>query len=480
MVAPGEARLARRPYRWDVRSVPRPAWIGLALLLVACGGEEAADAGRRDAAVTDAGGRDAGEGMDAGDVDGAAPTDAGPPPGGDAGPEPTETIWPVPGEVTIIQLQLPGVFRLGEAAVLVGPDGTLVLMDIGNSSHDDEVRELVRALNTSWVTPARGFPRDREPLEVEWAVISHVHADHVGAFADLFEGSEPITLTRGLVHRGFVDVGAAMNEGDYQAMCDALRGSMAALDVPLCTADPAAPCDPASFAGAHPATACDGLFLGDLDDALDDPMGRPSFLPLGGGARMVFVAADAFVSDGAGATPLAAFGHSDSNEENARSLVAIVEHGRFRYHWGGDLTGSGEPTEPDVESHLVATAADPFYGPLGMDVVHAHHHVRDTSSNLAFVEMVTPADGRSRNVIGGINGGHVGSPHGDVLARFGDDGRLGDGNVWITESAAGGDSHPTLIEADANVVLQTWGSGAGYRIQAARERPLSEPFEAVR
>ena len=37
--------------------------------------------------------------------------------------------------------------------------------------------------------------------------------------------------------------------------------------------------------------------------------------------------------------------------------MTIIEHGPFRYHWGGDLTGSGDAGEPDVESHLVSVRA---------------------------------------------------------------------------------------------------------------------------
>lgn len=466
-------------------------------LTLACGGDPATTDGGLDTgtdAAADAasdgsapdGSRPDGSTPDASRPDGSTP-DGSLPDGAvadsgvfDAGPEPTETIWPVPGEVTIIQHRLPGVLRLGEAAALVGPDGTIVLMDVGNTSHDDEVRDLVQALNTLWVTPARGFPRARGEFEVDWLVISHTHADHLGAFANLFTGRDPLEVTRGVVHRGFVDLGEAMNEGDYEDLCDALRGSMASLDVPLCRAATTAPCRARDFAGVYPATACDGLFDGDLDDALDDAVGAPSFIALGDGARMVFVAADGFASDGASATPITAFGHTDTNEENARSMVALVEHGAFRYHWGGDLTGSGAATEPDVESHLASVAGGAFYGALGVDVVHAHHHARRTSNNATFVELTAPLDGRSRNVIGGINGGHIGSPHGEVLARFGDDNRLGDGYFWITMSASGGDTHPTLIDADANVVLQTRGRGAGYRIQAARATPLSHSYASVR
>jgi hypothetical protein len=128
----------------------------------------------------------------------------------------------------------------------------------------------------------------------------------------------------------------------------------------------------------------------------------------------------------------------------------------------------------------MSVAGSRFYGSRGRDVVHAHHHVRRTSSNAAFVGATTPADGMSRNVIGGINGAHFGSPHSEVLQRFGDNGRLGSGRIWITMSATGGDTHPMLIDADADVTLQTLGGGGGYRIQASRSTPLSMTFSSVR
>ena len=141
--------------------------------------------------------------------------------------------------MTIIQLRLPGLIRLGEAAILVGPDGTMVLMDVGNSSHDDELRDMIRALNTMWVTPANGFPRARGELEVDWIVLSHFHADHVGGFQDLTTGSDPVVITEGVVHRGYTDVGGSLNENDFQEVCDLVRGTR--LDFPLCTASPDAP-----------------------------------------------------------------------------------------------------------------------------------------------------------------------------------------------------------------------------------------------
>ena len=455
-------------------------WLLLSLL-IACGDDASPLDGGRDAstdAPTDAPAPDA-PAPDAPAPDAPpdapaldAPTDAA----FDAGEEPTEVIRPEPGALTIIQIRLPGVLQLGEAAVLVGPDGTLVLMDLGNSSHADDVAAIVEDLNTRWITAARGFPRDRAAREVDWVVITHIHGDHVGGFENLVL-DEGIAITQGVVHRGFVDLGGGMNDNDYEEVCGLLRGSLSALDVPLCTSAEVAPCNAGDLAGVHAATNCDGLFAGDLGDPLDAP--APAFIPLGDGARMTFVAADGHASNGT-TTEAITFAHDDNNEENARSLAAVISHGAFRYHWGGDMTGSGEPTEPDVESHLVRVSGDAFYGALGMDVTHAHHHVRRTSSNAVFVDAMAPNDGRSRNVIGGINAGHVGSPHGDVLMRWGDGARLGEGRIWVTMTATAGDDHAALVDADADVTLQTLAGGSHYRIQASRATPLSLTFESVR
>lgn len=442
------------------------------------GGVEAGpgmDGGLDDAEAGDAGGGDAGS------VDAAAPdaavADAAPT---DAGPLPTTLLGPAPGEVTILQLELPvGLIpQTGESALLVGPDGTIAVLDVGNSGHDDDVRAAIRDLNTRWITVANGFPRARRPLEVEWIVLSHFHSDHIGGLPDLLSGSDAVEVTQGIVHRGLVDVGSAATESDYTPFCDLVTGSMAALDVPLCVGASSGSCS-VDDAATNPAVSCDGLFRGDLSDAADDSLGEPSFLPLGGDARMVLIGADGFVSDGTSAHAMT-FGHTDSNEENARSLVTIVEHGAFRYHWGGDLTGSGDAGQPDVESHLALHAEAVFYGPAGMDVVHAHHHVRRTSSNATFIDLAAPLDGHDRNVVGGVNGAYVLSPYAEVMDRWSSGGRLGEGRIWVTNTAAGGGTSDALVVAASTVVVRTHGGGAGYWVQASDAPTGTRGYTSVR
>lgn len=388
---------------------------------------------------------DGGVEVDAG-VDAGSPFDAG-----------VKPIGPVPGELTLWQLELPVglVPKTGESAILVGPDGTIVVIDVGNSNHDDEVKAAIRELNTQWLTPARGY-RARAPLEVEWILLTHFHADHVGAFEPLLTGGDPLVLTRGVVHRGFVDVGPAVNEADFEQVCTLLRGALAAKNFGLCTAAPESPC--VIGAARAPASFCPGLTSGELSVAGDE---GPSFIELGGGARLDLLGAGGFMLQGRTPVAASAFGVTDVNEENARSVVGLVSHGAFRFLFAGDLSGSGLPTEPDLESFVVNSAPQVF-GTLGVDLTHANHHARDTSSNATWVNAAAPLDGRTRSVISGINTAYVNSPHQPTIDAWTSGGRLGAGRLFVTKRAPAGGQGPGLVDVDGRVVVQTVERGGGY------------------
>lgn len=400
---------------------------------------------------------DAGQLVDAG-VTSDAGTDAGLPQGPfDAG---TRPAGPTRGELTYWQLELPigALARTGEAAVLVGPDGTIVVIDVGNSNHHTQVRDAVRSLNTQWLTPARGY-RQRAALEVEWMILTHFHADHVGSFAALTTGSDPLSVTRGVIHRGFVDVGSATNASDFNDVCTALRGPLAAKNVSLCTASPESAC---TISGRAPATSCAGLLRGDLTTAADDADGLPSFIPLGDGAKLELLAANGYALDSAAPS----FGVSDTNEENARSVVGLVTHGAFRLLFAGDLSGSGASGEPDVESFVIGKHRAKL-GALGVDVSHANHHARKTSSNATWVDACAPRDGKTRNVIAGINTAYVNSPHQETLDAWLNQGRLGDGRFVVTKRAPAAGTSPLLVDVDGRVTLQTVLGGEGYWLEGS-------------
>lgn len=429
-------------------------------------------------------------------------TDAGPVGPFDAGVEPNTVVRPVPGELSMYQLDMPlppGVpteTPTGESAAVVGPDGTLVLIDVGNTMHHDTVRDAIKALNTTELTPARGYPTARDPLQVEWVVITHLHSDHMAGMAGLLSGPEALKVTKGIVYRGLVDLGSSLslNKGKtshphYDSFCPLVRtGPYASVDKPLCHAAALPSCISQQWGGNHyEATDCNGLRLGDLSTDDDDSAGAASFIPLGAGARLTVLGADGHANTGSGLVKFSPnWGYADNDQENARSLIGLITHGPFRYIFAGDLTGSGSSDAPDLESFYV-THLGSNWGPLGIDVAHANHHARKTSNGPTYTASLAPRDGLTRNVIAGINPGYTGlpftgvaSPSKDALASWCDGNHLGGGHFWVTQVAPFSSSNAQLINAKSTVVLQTIQNGLGYRIQSSAAPVTSKSYPSVR
>ena len=358
-------------------------------------------------------------------------------------------IWPIPGELFYAQIGLSGV-SLGEAAVVVGTDGTTVLIDVGNDSHDDDVREwlddLVGQINTT-----SGFQRHAEGT-VDIIVLTHYHADHSDGVADL---SNRVDVNRFIVHRGLFDIGQA-NLDTVEKVCQAARENPSH-EVVLCEGRSPSSCDPEDWTGNYPAQSCSGwsTSLGD--------------------AQLDVWAVNGIWGDESREALLGPFVGDESNIENARSMVGWLSHGNFRLVFAGDLTGGGSDTD-DIEGFFVPQLATiEGVADYGVDVLHAGHHGRDTSSSQSWVDLWLPADGRDRNVVAGISRGHVGSPHEEVLDRMLSENRLGDGFFWATTLAPFGEAHERLVDADGGAILiRTEDGGRGYVIQAIDDD--GEPF----
>ncbi|MCP4806178.1 MAG: MBL fold metallo-hydrolase [Proteobacteria bacterium] len=114
-------------------------------------------------------------------------------------------IWSLVGCVTPTTLPPPallieridlGSTSIGESTLVVGPDGTTVLIDVGNDRHDDEVTDALHG---------------REP---DFTVITHLHADHVGGLSDLDQTGTVIWRGRD------VDTNEWTDPSDAIALCD--------------------------------------------------------------------------------------------------------------------------------------------------------------------------------------------------------------------------------------------------------------------
>ena len=337
-------------------------------------------------------------------------------------------LGPAPGEVFWQQLGLGG-FATGEAALLVLPDGSRVLVDVGNDSHDDDVLDALD----------EHFAADAGDHHIDAIVLTHHHADHEGALTSLLQDLDVDTV----IHRGFVDVTPAANEDLVVEVCDALDGG--AQDGALCERS-ASGCALATLQA--PPTSC--ALPRDVVPGVD------------------IVGADGFFGADSFSRDVHAFLADDSNGENARSVVAVVRHGAFRMVFAGDLTGGGSDTD-DVEGFAVSRLGADVAG--GVDVLHLSHHARHTSSSQVWLDGLLPNDGHPRTAIAGISTAHINSPHQEVTDAV-LDGRLNGGGFWSTGVAVGG-----VASAGSADVVDAGGGSIRLRTEAGGDRVLVQAVD---
>jgi beta-lactamase superfamily II metal-dependent hydrolase len=367
------------------------------------------------------------------------------------GLSPSAVLKPTPGELYYTQLGLPG-HSLGESAIVVGPGGSVILIDVGNDAHTKEVTKAIEELRQQM--NEAGFTA-RPDAQVDHIILTHLHADHIGGIKKLLE---KISVSGLIIHRGLFDLTEAANLKETEELCLALENQSS---FALCEGESIAPCDSSQWNQEFPATSCSGLNKGDLLIEGDDGV---SFLSLGATARLSFLAVDGFIGTHQFEAEVEPFLRDDSNGENARSLVGIIEQGNFRLLFSGDLTGGGDETNP-VEGFYIEHLEEVFsLGLSGVDVLHAGHHGRDTSSSASWVQALLPSDGTPRNAIAAISGGHINSPQEDAVTLLAD--AVGGGFLWVTQVALFGENNEKIQDADGgNISLLTFDQGRSYVIQ---------------
>lgn len=325
---------------------------------------------------------------------------------------PTEVVTPTAGELYYEQVGLGG-FAPGEAAIIVGADGTVTVFDVGNDSHVDDVVDRLDALQLS---------------TVDHIVVTHYHADHGDGLSELVD---EVGIAGRFVFRGLTDLTDAANSSTYDETAD-VASALGAQALPLCDT-----------------IACDNL---------GETLGQ-------GASTLRFVGANATMAGERYEQLVGPLLTDDGNGENARSVVAAVEHGAFRMLLTGDLTGGGSDTD-DVESFYAARLDQVSdIDAAGIDVLHAGHHGRNTSTNATWAARLLPADGSARNVVMGISTVHANSPHDEVLEIL--EPALGDGWMWTTRIATLGAESPRLVSADGgHIVIATIRGGDAYVVQA--------------
>ncbi|MBW2703300.1 MAG: MBL fold metallo-hydrolase [Deltaproteobacteria bacterium] len=418
------------------------------------------DAGSEDAGLEDAGSEDAGS-EDAGSED-AGSEDAGLEDAGeDAGSDDAGTDAGIDLESQLIIEQIGIDNMMGESALIVGPDGTSVIIDTGGGSyHHDEILGAV----DRWL----------DARSVDWVILTHFHADHVGGFAGLFKpeggsGSEAISVRRGVIHRGLYDLNGDFisNDSACRSMCEALADpAWNGKIFTLCEGAAPFSCDGEGAASPWPADDCSGLLLGDLEQLSDDEDGVLSYLSLGGNAYLTFFHANAHVATNAGVLSAEdeglSVGWGGTGPENNRSLGGVVEWGQFRFSFHGDLSSQ-------IEDYIEGYKDQLAPGPLGqilpegsLDATKLSHHGLIGSTGDGWLDWLWPDDGHDRNALVGTNTGYFFSPSTQVMANL--ENLLGEGWIWVTHDGVVPGDNPRKRLLSSSAVIRVEEAGAVYEV----------------
>jgi beta-lactamase superfamily II metal-dependent hydrolase len=202
----------------------------------------------------------------------------------------------------------------GDGAVLVSPAGQAVLFDTGVFGKCSKPLSYLQQLGIT---------------QVEYVVVSHYHADHIGCVPDVLK---EFTLNKQVIDRGgSYDSSSHAVFDAYVAAVGGNRNSVAAMP---------------------------------MDIALDSGTPTP--------VKISIVAAN---GDGAATT-----------NENDLSLVAVVHFGNFAAEIGGDLSGVETDNYLDIESSVA-----PKVGQI--DVYKVHHHCSKYSTNETWLSITKPTVG---------------------------------------------------------------------------------------
>jgi beta-lactamase superfamily II metal-dependent hydrolase len=251
----------------------------------------------------------------------------------------------------------------GDCTLIIGPDGTTVLIDGGNNGKG--TGEVVPYLQNLGLMPADG---------IDYMIATHGDADHLGGLDEVIDAGYD-------VHVEVWDNGTDKTTQTIDDFKVAAAGT-----------------------SAGPVTQI--------------PLGTT--IALGGGAVARCVAVQGNVL-GFGAVPGAL------NNENDLSVAMLVQHGGFDYVTAGDLGGGDDDaactgrstSQVNVETTL-ATSLLPGGGAAlltadGVEVLDVNHHGSESSTNSEYMNLLTPSVAAIN--VGAGQGGTFHHPRIDVVEK---------------------------------------------------------------
>lgn len=343
----------------------------------------------------------------------------------------------------------------GDAALLVLPDGTSLQFDAGDggapvgSPRGVEVVPDTSRPAGEWIARyvTRVLSPFREPA-LDYALLSHVHGDHMGAFPELARHLPIHTM----LDRGWPDYGAPSAVPDSG---DAARYL--------------------AFARATPSRM--GRFEAGRNDQITLRRAAASYPEF----EVRNIAVNGQVWTGVGRATRSRFPDGwqslpaqDQPTENQSSLGIRVRYGAFDFYTGGDIPGllrPGYPAWQDIETPVGEAVG-------AVDVAAVNHHGNRDSTNASFVAALKPR----LWILQVWSSDHPGH---DVLDRMLST-RLypGDRDVLATNMSSAnrlviGPMLDRLLSARGHIVIRVDRGGASYRAIILDDRDESMRVTAV-
>jgi Metallo-beta-lactamase superfamily len=353
---------------------------------------------------------------------------------------PGEKLGPwSPGILDIHQIQT----GRGNAAFMIFPDGTTLLVDAGAVA-DRPGLELGPARPDSSRTPGQWIAQyiqdfsPHAPASLDYVLVTHYHDDHIGALATV-AGFIPI---RRLYDRGEVPAPPAVPLTERYREFRRTLGS---------TADTIRP--------------------GRADQIV--PRNYPGF-------EVRCVAANGVVWTGKGISSAPAFPQNVTslpNElqplENSFSAALLIRDGAFRYFTGGDLPGvplDGLPAWHDLETPVARAVGS-------VDVLVLDHHGWLDSTNPFFLRTLQP-----QVVV--IPAWHASHPDHGVLRRLLSPRIYTPADLFATTFLQASRAVMSYLgepfkSAEGHVVIRVEPGGRSYRVYILDDRSPAHPITSV-
>jgi len=281
----------------------------------------------------------------------------------------------------------------GNAAYIVMPDGTTMLLDAGEA--DPEFIKSVAPLKAFpprpnathtagyWIADyIRQFAPPGRPMALDYALITHFHTDHIGTVLP----TSPVSATGAYRLAGITEVGELV---PIKTLVDrAAPNYTIPADLRTCAKTNGDPSlanylDMVAFRQQHGEPVI-GLHAGELDQIhLQQTQKFPDF-------HIRNIASSGVIWTGRGTDtqqyiPLDAI--KDCHfDENPFSNVIKLSYGKFSYYAGGDIPGVSDYSQPywrDIETPVAAVV-----GPV--DAMTLDHHGNRDSTNGAILRALRP------------------------------------------------------------------------------------------